>query len=782
MIEISGHRVSQKHDPANSFIPEGVEAKPMGEHPLECAETKARLDKVKIWRHQAISSQYEVRERMAKAERFYDNDQWSKEDKEELEGRGQPALVFNKIKPTINWILGTERKSRVEAKVLARNKEKTSSAEAKTKLLKYIDDVNMTAYHRSRAFSDAAIAGVGWLETGVRSGSDEPLYVERVSWRDIWYDNLHTKLDYTDARYLIRQRWTDLDIAQAMFPDRAAELETEAHNVTRLFPQGFDDTDGRGAGSYDEITGRSSYQGGEFHEDDISVASNRPRVQLIEVWYKEIAKCQCLHCEGSPLHNSVLNESDNHQRFAVEQGFATLVDAVKPVMRVMIYCGSTVLFDGPSPYRHNRFPFVPIWCYRKGADNSPYGIVDGIIDPQEDLNKRKSKALYILSSNKFIADDNASENWNEFRAEANRPDGIIRVMPNSRVVPLNETQIAREQLDLAKDDERFIQDVSGVTDENMGRDTRAESGVAIRSKQTQGLVATSLVFDNLNLAVQLCGELEISLIEQYYDAPKIVRLLNDKNAASYLEVNGDDGNITDDKADFIVTQQDLRDSIRQGMFEMMSEFTTRLDPQTALNMLDLVVDMSDLPGREQLVARIRKMNGQTDPDAAVTPEEERANAVKEEQMAAEEAKQKEFVERMQELEAKTKEAELAVNAAKLEKLQAEAVVKSVEALYASMQAAQTAATVPGVVPIADGIAKSAGFVDKNQGSIYPEPQAPAVATPPNQGQWDGGISSQPDEGIVEPRENTSPMYPGNATTAGEGMLGGIETPTNDGGI
>jgi hypothetical protein len=769
MIEVGNFRSSKKHDPAEAYVdtrPNDTTT-PAG-HEYDCEKSRSRYLRVRDWFQQALSSQYEARAQMAKSERFYDGEQWEQGDAEELNDRGQAALVYNKIKPTVNWILGTERKSRVEAKVLARNKEKTVSAEAKTKLLKYIDDVNMTAYHRSHAFFNAVVAGLGWLEVGVSSASEEPLFVRHESWRNMWYDHLSEALDYSDARYVFRQKWVDLDIAQMMYPERAAELEVEAQNTNRLYPFGLEDGEGRGAGSYDEITGRATYQeGAGFIEDSFSTTNRRLRVRLIEVWYRETARCQCTHLPGSPIHNAVLNKDDSHQQNALKAGKATLVDAIKPIMRVMIFCGSSVIYDAPSPYRHNRFPFVPIWCYRQGKDNAPYGIVKDIIDPQVDLNKRKSKALHILNSNKFIADDNACDDWEEFRREAARPDGVIRKAPNSVVQSINESQIAREQLDLAKDDERFIQDVSGVTDENMGRDTRAESGVAIRSKQAQGLVATNIVFDNLNMAIQMCGEIEMALIEQFYDTPKIIRLLSDKNAASYIEINSEGGdNITDDKADYIVTQQDHRDSIRQGMFEMMSEFTTRLDPQTALNMLDLVIDMSDLPGRDQLVQRIRKMNGQVDPDAAVTPEEEQANAQKEEQMAAQKAHEQEMMNKMAELELKIKESEVATNAAKLEKLQAEAVVKSVEALYASMQTAQTAATVPGVVPIADEIAKSAGFVDKNMAPVFNEPT----------------IQPQPQEGLPQVQPNTSPMQPAIPQSPGIGMGDGIETQANDGGI
>lgn len=92
--------------------------------------------------------------------------------------------------------------------------------------------------------------------------------------------------------------------------------------------------------------------------------------------------------------------------------------------------------------------------------------------------------------------------------------------------------------------------------------------------------------------------------------------------------------------------------------------------------------------------------------------------------------------------------------------QVESMLKRVETLYSSMQAAQTAATVPGVVPIADEIAKSAGFVDQNAAPIYPEPVPGLLAD-----------SVEMSEAAL----NTSPMYPPRPEGPAEGMMQGIET-------
>src|SRR5208337_2085781 len=95
--------------------------------------------------------------------------------------------------------------------------------------------ISKGAYARSQAFAEAALAGMGWLETGARK-TDEPLFLRHERWRNMWYDHLSTAIDYKDMRYVWREKWTDLDIAQAMFPNHSDSLEIICDSVNSLYP------------------------------------------------------------------------------------------------------------------------------------------------------------------------------------------------------------------------------------------------------------------------------------------------------------------------------------------------------------------------------------------------------------------------------------------------------------------------------------------------------------------------------------------------------------------
>ena len=194
-------------------------------HKLDTPESQAQLSKLKEWWSETRTAHSENRAQQVVDADFYDGLQWDDRDIAVLKERGQAPLVFNKTAQHINWILGTERRTRVDFKVLSRDGKEEPEARAKTSLLKFVGDVNKAQFRRSRAFSDAMKVGVGWLEDGIRSHPrEEPLFSRTESWRNMWWDALALEDDLSDARYMFRAKWVDTDRAEAVFPDRKGKV------------------------------------------------------------------------------------------------------------------------------------------------------------------------------------------------------------------------------------------------------------------------------------------------------------------------------------------------------------------------------------------------------------------------------------------------------------------------------------------------------------------------------------------------------------------------------
>ena len=51
---------------------------------------------------------------MARCEAIYDSEHWTSTEVKELNDRGQNPVVYNEVKPVIDWLIGTERRTRVD--------------------------------------------------------------------------------------------------------------------------------------------------------------------------------------------------------------------------------------------------------------------------------------------------------------------------------------------------------------------------------------------------------------------------------------------------------------------------------------------------------------------------------------------------------------------------------------------------------------------------------------------------------------------------------------------
>ena len=763
------------------------------EHPLDSDENVNLLSKINNWYDHEWQIQAPNRYQMMLDCDYYDSMQWTQDEANILMERGQAPLVFNEIKPTIDWMIGTERRARIDYKILPRKNDKEAEidAENKTQLLKYLSDVNKEPFHRSQVFESSVKAGVGWFEVGIKGDpTEELLYVRNEDWRNIIYDSNSVEMDGDDMRYQFRSRYLDTDIAVAYFPDRKEIIESSAIMGDQISSDENDEevwymgTRVTQAGKDYAPVGSNNYQpysGSSYN------FSNRERVRLKECWYKVPVLTRKFSGDGD-LDNKVFDK-DNEEHIAAIKGDYSLYDKLELQVRCAIYCKAGLLYDGKSPYKHGRLPFVPSWCYRRKRDNAPYGCIRALRDPQDDLNKRHSKAQHILATKGVIMDKGAVDNINTFREEFARPDYIIEKNIGKSIEVNRDVALAAQHVEMMQNDILHIRNAGGVNSENLGRESNVHSGIALQERKESGTVVTTAPFDNLRFAVQIVGEMELSNIEQFYTEQKTIRIIGERGGIKFQDLNKPDGNgnilndITKNQADFVVSEQDYRSTLRQAMFESLFDIVGKLgavNPQVALSLLDLVVDMADLPNKDELVARIRKINGQTDPDHEETPQEKQARM---QQEAQAQAKQDE----LEALQLDKLKADVDMTRSQIDTNNSKSLVSKVDAIYSALQAAGTIATIPAAAPIADEILKGSGFVDAiteaNQGAIQEaSKQLQGNQQEMQNVQMQGNKTTfvQPQNNLPQPAQD-NPAVPNmpdptvNKQTPGTGERAGIET-------
>lgn len=584
---------------------------------------------------------------------FYDHHQFDPESAHALLDRGQFPSVYNLVALAIDWIIGTERRTRIEGKVLPRGPEDSDGAQAKQQVLKYVDDVNRSGFERSRAFAQATKVGVGWIEECiVNDPDDEPITLRHVDWKQMWWDPFSTRSDLSDARYVIRRKWLDLDYAQAMWPEQAETLDGMARAFTEMELGDSDDL-GDVPAMFLHRDLRNSMDSGYRLFGSANIDQQwRRRLPVTETWFKKPVAIKRLLSLDPDLNNQTFDPENPMHMDALEGQYATLTDAVAEQVFVAMWVPGLLLSVQQSPYRHRRYPFSAIWCKREDRTGLPYGYIRGMRDAQLDYNKRRAKALFLLSVNRLLYEegtiDKADED--EMLDEAARPDGRLRFAKNAlaenRVKFEWGADLAQGQITLMDQAKEHILEGSGVTRDNLGQQSNAISGRAILAKQQQGAVATAELFDNFRLHMQISGSKTLDLIEQFMSLPKRLRILGPRGKVEWLIVNEPQtdpetgevffaNDLTASAADFIVDQQDYRETVRMAMAESMFEVLGQLPSEVQMQMLDLAFDLTDLPNRDELVARIRKLNGMPAPgqedDPAVIEQQQAQAAMEQEQ-------------------------------------------------------------------------------------------------------------------------------------------------------
>lgn len=740
MFDLNATDGSVRKKPYESPIPKGADP--------DASEQKTQdvLDGPKIVAmHKRMVDLYTVeldrqadnRQEQAVEEDFYDNIQWSEEDAAVLKERGQLPLVYNVVSTSIDWVTGTEKRTRTDFKVLPRRKEDGQPAQRKSDLLKYLSDVNRETFDISRAFVDTVKVGIGWIECGYDADADEPLYVRYESWRNMLWDSAATELDLTDARYVFRTKWVDVDVAQAIFPKRANLIEMSADDGND-----YRALDAYGDEPMDSTEMEIEGSGASLHQS-ASHGYQRQRVRLIEGWIRVPLRVKKL--TGGPFSGEIYDPSSPGHAESIASGEAEAVERMVMRMHVGIFTTGGMLWFSESPYRHNSFPFTPVWGYRRGRDGMPYGMMRRIKDLQIDVNKRASKALHILSTNKVVMEEGAlpdDVSAEEFIEEAARPDAFLIVKSGKKVDLNAERELAPAHLDLMSRSIAMIQQSSGVTDELMGRSTNAKSGIAIQRRQDQGGMTTYVFFDNLVYAKQVHGEKQLANVEQFMSERKQFRITNQRGRPQYVDINDGlpDNDVVRSKADYQIDTQAYQASLRQAAAMELLDLLGKLGPvapQVVIVMLDLLVESLDIPNREEIVKRIRKVTGQADPDADEDTPEQQARA-------AAEAEQQQIQKEAILADIRKKLASALKDEAAAEQIMAKIVGDKVGAQKSALDAAVAAIAVPASVDVADHILAESGFTSRTdqlraaaqdaaaqQQAMQPppQPQPPGLAQP-----------------------------------------------------
>ena len=435
------------------------------------------------WFEESEQSTQTAREKAERDRDYYDGKQWTEDEAAELRKRGQPVIALNVIRARINYHLGMEKKQRRDPKAYGRGPEDQAAAEVSTEALRYAMD--RTDYHseRSRVWENIKIEGCGALEASLveRGDGNKDVKWKQIPWDRFFADPHSARTDYSDARYLGQVKWMDEEELLDEYPDGGVALEAALKGTV----------DG-GLGLGNTYEDRPRWQ--------MWADPKRKRVRVVQIWY--LAGREWMWAE---------------------------------------FCKGGILAAGPSPYVDDQGQslcgVIAESCYID-RDNNRYGEVRDLIDPQDEVNKRRSKALHAVNTNLVITEHGAIPDGDveKARREANRPDGFIMVQRGMRFDVDRNTEMANGQAMLLQQAMAHVMS-SGPNAALLGKGTEDQSGRAIQAQQQGGLIELGDGLDVLRRLDHRVYTFTWHALRQFWQAPMWIRVSEDPEAPMYIGLN-----------------------------------------------------------------------------------------------------------------------------------------------------------------------------------------------------------------------------------------------------
>lgn len=413
----------------------------------------------------------------------------------------------NLIHGVINSLLGQEARSRTDVNVESDDDEHADMCEYFGGRMEEARRESYADMAVSEAYASQVKAGIGWV--GVSKASDPLDYayrVEHIHRNELWWDMRGKDLGLRDARWQVRKRWEDLDVAESVMPEHVDVLRNAINGWTALLLRDDDYL----ASAY------RTERGTTIHRDQWC-DSRRKRIKFYEVWYRVPAEVIVLHL--SPTKRVVFDESNPLHVQAVARRMVKITKSVTQQVRMALFAGPHRLMDVGTMRRN--FPYIPFFAFRDDEDGSPYGLIEGMISPQEEYNERRQMINWMLKARQVEMDSDAlDEDYNtieDITRRVMRPDMVAILDPNRKNVNAfkigNSLSLQKEQIDVMQDAKQLIQDVPRVYSTQLGNaPAGVTSGVAINSLSEAGAVAMGELNDNYTFGRKLVHEELLSLI------------------------------------------------------------------------------------------------------------------------------------------------------------------------------------------------------------------------------------------------------------------------------
>ena len=365
---------------------------------------------------------------------------------------------------------------RTDPKAIPRTPTHSSDSEAATDALRYVSDQNNLDDISSEVFRNVCIEGCGAAITEFDSDK-ELITIRQIEWDRFYYDPHSRKCNFSDAKYMGIAVWKDLE-------DIALEYDVKKDDIDTALQDYYDE------------------QFKDQPDEAMWCDKSRNRAMVCEEYYKKDGEWRYRH-----------------------------------------FMVGMLFFDEESPYLdEDGIPCNPISAESAYVDRhgNRYGVTRAYIDVQDEINKRRSKALHYLNTNQTMAEEGAVKNVNEFKREKAKPDGHMEVnsgaLRDQKIITISTQAELQSHLLMEQEAKQEIDSV-GVNAAMSGDVGSSTSGRAIQARQQGGITELGPIFSQHTSWKRSIHRSVWNRVRQFWTSEKWIRVTDDDKGVKFAALN-----------------------------------------------------------------------------------------------------------------------------------------------------------------------------------------------------------------------------------------------------
>lgn len=492
---------------------------------------------------------------------------------------------FNRIRRITNMITGYQRQHRKSTICTPIENSDEQTANQFSKILLWDDQKNHVLETISDAFDGAVVTGMNLLSVWMDYRNDPvngDIAVDNVAFNGYLIDPYFKKMDLSDCNSIWTRKYLSRNQVISLLPGRESEL---------IDMKGWGNRDGKF----------------QFMPESYNYGM-QDLLMYDEFWYLDSRKQKLLCDVQTGETMEWRGQDDDLNDFLRTYPQIHTLDQEIQTVKLAITVQGKVMYNGPNPLGIDRYPFVPVWAYYEPQmSDFPWrvqGVVRGLRDAQYLYNRRRVIELDILESqitSGFMYKENALVNPKDVFLQGQGRGLALKAnaQPGVDVVKIESPRIDPSMLQMSELLGKEVQEISGVSEELLGMAQDDKAGILSMLRQGANLTTLQGLFDNLDYAQKMLGDIRISLIQANWTPGKVQRVIGEEPSQQFY-------NRAFGKYKAIVEDGLNTSTQRQMQFAQLLQLRELGIPVPA----EILVESSTLQNKEKLVDALTKQEQQ----------------------------------------------------------------------------------------------------------------------------------------------------------------------------